>query len=56
MCIAQGFPALPFLVNEDLTRRDGAIVCRKLTALDTAKLGWRALRLLKLLIDFPVEF
>lgn len=53
VCVAQGFPSLPFVVDEDLTRDDGVIVCKKLDALETAKLGWRVIRALRILLNFP---
>lgn len=56
MCIAQGFPSIPFFVDEDLTRSDGVIVCRSITAADTVRLSWKLLRVLKLLTRIPIEF
>lgn len=53
MCISQGFPSLPFVVNEDLTREDGVIVCKQLDAVDVVKLGWRVVRALRILLSFP---
>jgi hypothetical protein len=56
LCISEGFPALPFVVNEDLTREDGVIQCRRIGERELVQLGWRAVRLLKLLREFPVTF
>lgn len=56
MCIANGVPESIFLVNEDLTTGDGAIVCRQLSAEELAQLGWRVLRLLRLLKNLPITF
>lgn len=55
MCISEGFPALPFFVNEDLTREDGVIMCRAITSEELLKMGWRAVRLLKILSRLPLE-
>jgi len=52
VCIAEGFPALPFFVDRDLTRRDGIIRCRPLTTAEAVRVGWRAWRVLKLLVEF----
>jgi hypothetical protein len=53
VCIAQGFPALPFLVNEDLTRSDGAIVCQHMTTAEALRFGWRAVKALKIVLEVP---
>lgn len=52
LCIAEGFPSAPFFVDKDLTRSDGIIQCRALTTAEAVRAGWRAWRLLKLLVDF----
>jgi len=51
VCIAEGFPALPFFVDEDLTRSDGVIRCRQVTTAELIQIGWRAARALKILIE-----
>jgi hypothetical protein len=57
VCISQGFPALPFFVNEDLTRSDGAIQCRAITEAELLQIGWRAGRALQILIKgIPIVF
>jgi hypothetical protein len=43
---------LPFFVDEDLTRSDGVIRCRALTTSEAIKVGWRAWRVLRLLVEF----
>jgi hypothetical protein len=52
VCIAEGFPGLPFLVNEDLTREDGVIQCTHLTAQEVLQFGWRVARAIKLITEF----
>ena len=52
MCIAEGFPSTPFFVDKDLTRRDGVIQCRALTNAQAIQVGWRAWRVLQLLLEF----
>lgn len=52
MCIAEGFPSFPFFVDEDLTRRDGVIRCRPLNNAELVQAGWRAWRVLELLVEF----
>jgi hypothetical protein len=54
--VSQGFPAVPFFVDEDLTRADGVISCRPVTSEEIAKFSWKALRLLRLLTKLPIEF
>jgi hypothetical protein len=56
VCIAEGFPALPFFVNEDLTRSDGVIQCRQLTTAEAIQYGWRAVRAIRLLVELLFEF
>jgi hypothetical protein len=52
VCISQGFPALPFVVDEDLTREDGVIVCRHLGAEEVIQLGWRVARAIRIITTF----
>jgi len=52
VCIAEGFPALPFFVNQDLTRSDGIIQCTKLTPQETLQFGWRVARAISILVRF----
>lgn len=54
MCIAEGFPALPWLVDSDLSRPDGAIHCRQLTVEELVQLGWRVGRAIKILTRLPI--
>lgn len=54
VCISQGFPGLPFFVDEDLTRADGVIVCRQITELELVQIGWRAVRALSILSRLPI--
>ena len=53
ICVSQGFPAVPFLVDTDLTRADGLISCRELTTTEMIRAGYRAIRLLRLLTELP---
>jgi len=52
VCIAEGFPSLPFFVNEDLTRSDGVIQCTHLSAAETVRFGWRVARAISILARF----
>lgn len=54
MCTTQGFPALPFVVDTDLTRSDGIISCRQITTEELVQLGWRAIRALSILSRLPL--
>jgi hypothetical protein len=56
VCVAEGFPSLPFFVNRDLTRPDGIIRCREITTPELLKLSWKALRLLKYIRIPPIPF
>lgn len=56
MCVAQGFPTSVFLVDEDLTRSDGVIVCRQITELELAQLAWRVVRAISILRRLPIVF
>jgi hypothetical protein len=47
---------VPFVINRDVSTADGAIRCRELTASDLSTVGWRLLRLIKILRDFPIPF
>jgi hypothetical protein len=47
---------LPFLVDEDVSREDGVIQCRQVGVDELLQLGWRAVRLLKILRRVPLEF
>jgi hypothetical protein len=53
VCISQGFPSLPFFVDEDLTRADGVIRCQEVSTADILKFGWRAVRALKIVLELP---
>lgn len=52
MCIAEGFPALPFFVNQDISREDGIIQCTHLTPAETLRFGWRVARAISILVRF----
>lgn len=52
LCIAEGFPGVPFLVNEDLTREDGAIVCRSISTEEAISFGWRVVRAIRIVLAF----
>jgi hypothetical protein len=54
VCIAEGFPGVPFFVDEDLTRADGVIQCRQMTTAEMLQYGWRAVRALRLLLELPI--
>jgi hypothetical protein len=54
ICVAEGFPPVPFLVDTDLTRADGIIQCREVTQADVLKLGWKLMRLTKYLGRVPL--
>jgi hypothetical protein len=54
VCISQGFPALPFFVDQDLTRSDGIITCRRVTEAEIVQIGWRFARVLKYLSRVPI--
>jgi hypothetical protein len=56
VCIAEGFPGLPFFVNEDLTRADGVIQCRQMSTAEAIRYGWRMVRALRYLLELPIEF
>lgn len=56
MCIANGFPTVPFLADEDLTRSDGVIVCRRLSVEEVLRWGWRLSRAVKFILEHPIEF
>lgn len=45
---------LPFFTVDDVTTGDGQVVCRALTDVEIAKLGWRAMRFLKYLETVPI--
>ena len=47
---------MPFFVNQDLTRADGIIQCRKLTTTEALTAGWRIVRLIRLWLEFPIPF
>jgi hypothetical protein len=42
------------LVDEDLTRADGVIVCREITEAEMLQMGWRVVKLIKLLRLLPL--
>jgi hypothetical protein len=54
VCISQGVPAVPFFVDTDLTRSDGIITCRRVTAVEIVQIGWRLARVLKYLSEIPI--
>jgi hypothetical protein len=56
VCIAQGFPSVPFFVNEDLTRADGVVRCRAITEEEVLTLSWKLLRVFKYLRRVPIVF
>jgi len=51
--VAQGFPAVPFVVDTDLTRPDGIIVCTPISDADLVRLGWRVARAIRILLEVP---
>lgn len=51
VCIAEGFPGLPFVVNEDLSRPDGVIQCTHMSNEQLLQFGWRALRALRIVLE-----
>lgn len=52
LCVTEGFPGLPFFVNEDLTRSDGVVQCHQVTPTEAVRYGWRVLKALRILLDF----
>jgi hypothetical protein len=38
-------------VNEDLTRSDGVVRCRRVTELEALDITWRAARALKIILE-----
>jgi len=56
VCIAQGFPSVPFVVDEDLSRPDGVVRCRELSTSEMLTLGYRAARIIRALLSLPLEF
>jgi len=52
VCIAEGFPSVPFFVNEDLTREDGVIQCTAMTEAQAISFGWRVLRAIRIWLAF----
>jgi hypothetical protein len=54
VCTSQGFPALPFLVDTDLTRTDGIITCKRISETQALRLAARAYRLYKILRLLPL--
>lgn len=55
MCTTQGFPAIPFVVDTDLSREDGLISCKQIDNVQLLQLGWRAVRALKIVLELPWE-
>jgi hypothetical protein len=55
VCVTEGFPSLPFVINEDISNEDGTVRCRRLTDLELVKLGWRSGRALKIVLEM-LEF
>jgi len=54
LCISGGFPALPFLIDEDITTGDGAVVCRAISKAEAVRLGYRVVKVLKVLRSLPL--
>jgi hypothetical protein len=54
--VTQGFPLVPFFVDEDLTRADGVVSCREITTEEVLRLAWKELRILKYLRYMPITF
>jgi hypothetical protein len=52
LCIAEGFPSTPFLVNEDLSRADGVIQCTHVTEAQAISFGWRVARAIRIVLAF----
>jgi len=49
VCIAEGFPSIPFFVNTDLSRSDGIIQCREISTEEVLRLSWKLLRAIKII-------
>jgi hypothetical protein len=56
LCIAEGFPALPFLIDEDVSSPDGAVRCRRVGEDELIQLGWRVARAINILRRVPLIF
>jgi hypothetical protein len=54
VCVSEGFPALPFVVDQDLTREDGIIRCRQIGTVELLQLGWRVVRAITILSRLPL--
>jgi hypothetical protein len=54
VCITQGFPSLPFFINEDISNSDGTVRCRRIDDTELAQLTWRAIRALSILKNIPI--
>lgn len=52
VCIAEGFPSIPFFVNQDISREDGIVQCTHMTTAEALHFGWTFVRALRLLINF----
>lgn len=51
--MAEGFPTVFFFVDEDLTRADGVIRCQRVTTEEALKIGYRFIKLLRILRSIP---
>lgn len=53
MCVSSRNP-LPFFTRFDASSSDGEIVCRRVSTGEQLRLGWRLIRLLRLLESAPI--
>lgn len=56
MCVSEGFPALPFFIDRDITRDDGLIQCRELSTAEFLLIGKKLISVARILAKRPIIY